>query len=278
MIKFEHTVFAMPFALTAAFLAADGWPSFRAICWIIAAMVGARSSAMAFNRIADAKIDAMNPRTAERAIPKGLIGIQAAWAVTIVGAALLVLSAKMLNPLAYYLSPVALLVVLGYSYTKRFTSFSHLILGLALGIAPTGAWIAVRGRIEFAPMLLSAAVIFWTAGFDIIYSLLDVEFDKKMGLFSMPKVMGISGALKVSRLFHLFTVLLLVFFGLILKLGWVYFAGTGLAMCLLAYEQSLVKPSDLSRVNIAFFNLNGFVSIGFFIFSMVDLYLRKAAG
>ena len=277
MIKFEHTVFAMPFALTGAFLAANGFPAWGVIGWIMAAMVGARSSAMAFNRIVDARFDALNPRTAGRAIPKGLIGVSAAWAVTVLGAALMVLSARMLNPLAFYLSPLALLVVLGYSYTKRLTSFSHLVLGLALGIAPVGAWIAVRGRIEFAPILLSGAVVLWTAGFDIIYSLLDVDFDKKMGLFSIPKVLGTAKALAVSRVFHVFSVLLLFTFGLVLGLGWVYYLGVGIVACLLAYEQGLVKPEDLSKVNIAFFNLNGFVSIGFFCFSMVDLVMRKVS-
>lgn len=277
MIKFEHTIFALPFALTSMILAADGMPSLRVMLWILVAMVGARSSAMAFNRIADLHYDKLNPRTANRALPKGAIKLAEVWLFTIVAAGVFVLAARMLNVLAFSLSPVALLVILGYSYTKRFTSLSHLILGLALGIAPVGAWIAVTGRLEFAPMVLSAAVMFWTAGFDIIYSLQDLEFDREQGLFSIPKALGRAKALLVSRLFHLATFGLLIWFGLLLGLHAVYWVGVGFVGALLYHEQSLVKPNDLSRVNAAFFTTNGVVSLAYFMFSLVDLLVRKAA-
>jgi 4-hydroxybenzoate polyprenyltransferase len=277
MIKFEHTVFALPFALTSMLLAANGMPSLRIILWILVAMVGARSSAMAFNRIADLHYDKINPRTARRALPMGTIKLAEVWLFTIVSASVFVLASKMLNMLAFSLSPVALLVILGYSYTKRFTSLSHLVLGLALGIAPVGAWIAVTGRLDFAPMVLSAAVMFWTAGFDIIYSLQDLEFDREQGLFSIPKALGPARGLLVSRLFHVATFGLLIWFGLLLNLQAIYWIGVGVVGALLIHEQRIVKPNDLSRVNAAFFNTNGVVSIAYFMFSLVDLLMRKAA-
>ncbi len=276
MIKFEHTIFAMPFALTSMMLAAGGMPKLPVFGWIIAAMVGARSAAMAFNRIVDAHLDKLNPRTAERAIPVGAVKIAEAWLFTLVAVGMFLFAAWSLNPLAFMLSPVALLVILGYSYTKRFTSLSHLVLGLALGIAPVGAWIAVTGRLDFAPMILSAAVIFWTAGFDIIYALQDLEFDSEMGLFSIPKALGPARGLLVSRAFHLCTALLLAWYGITLHLGALYYAGVLFAACLMAYEQNLVKPGDFSKVNMAFFNTNGLVSIGFFLFALADLLVRKA--
>lgn len=277
MIKFEHTIFALPFALTSTILAANGMPSIRILAWILVAMVGARSSAMAFNRIVDRHFDKLNPRTANRALPMGIIQLGEVWAFTVVSAALFVFAAWKLNMLAFYLSPIALIVVLGYSYTKRFTSLSHLVLGLALGIAPSGAWIGVTGRLEFAPMILSAVVILWTAGFDIIYSLQDMEFDEKLGLFSIPKVIGAKNGLMVSRLFHGVAVVLLVWFGLVLHLHWIYYTGVAFTAVILAYEQSLVKPDDLSKVDMAFFNMNGFVSIGFFVFTLIDLVVRMVA-
>lgn len=275
MIKFEHTVFALPFAITGAVLAADGMPSFRTIGFVLLAMVGARSSAMAFNRLVDIRYDRLNPRTAERALPKGVLGLVEVWVFTIVSAGLLVFAAWMLNPLAFYLSPAALIVILGYSYTKRFTSLSHLVLGLALGIAPVGAWIAVTGTMGFPSMVLSAAVICWTAGFDIIYALQDVEFDRKMGLFSLPKRIGEANALLASRLLHVVTVLMLVWLGLLLHLGVVYYAGTAIVSSLLVYEQRLVAPDNLSRLNVAFFNTNGLISIIFMVCTISDLAARK---
>ncbi len=275
MIKFEHTIFALPFALMSMMLAADGLPERRIIIWILVAMVGARSSAMAFNRIADITYDRLNPRTADRALPKGILSIGEVWLFTFLSAVTFVFASYMLNSLAFALSPVALLIILGYSYTKRFTSLTHLVLGLALGIAPVGAWIAVRGQFNIAPIVLSGAVMFWTAGFDIIYALQDIEFDRKQGLFSIPRFLGISRSLIVSRLFHFTAVLLLILFGVIMHLGWAYFGGTLAAAVLLAYEQSLVKPNDLSKVNVAFFNTNGFVSIGLLVFTLLDLLIRK---
>ena len=276
MIKFEHTVFALPFALTSAMLAASGMPEFRVLGWILVAMVGARSAAMAFNRIADFHYDKLNPRTANRALPKGIVSMAQVSVLTAFSALVFMFAAWNLNKLALALSPVALLVIFGYSYTKRFTSLSHLVLGLSLGIAPVGAWIAVRGRIELAPIILSAAVMLWTAGFDIIYALQDLEFDRKMGLFSIPKTLGPKNGLLVSRAFHAMTAVLLGVFGLILGLGIVYYVGLALVAIALAYEQSLVKPYDFSKANVAFFNANGFVSIGFFLFSLADLLVRKS--
>jgi len=273
MIKFEHTLFALPFAMISMLVAANGLPRWSVLGWVLVAMVGARSAAMAFNRIADARLDATNPRTASRAIPEGLVSVGAAWLFVVVSAAALVLAAYMLNPLAFALSPVALAVVLGYSYSKRFTSLSHLWLGLSLGIAPVGAWIAVTGTVGFASMVLSAAVILWTAGFDIIYSLQDLEFDRKSGLFSLPARIGPARALLASRVFHACMVGLLGWFGALSGLGLIYYAGVALVAGFLIYEQSLVSPTDFSRVNTAFFTLNGCVSIALLIFVAADLFL-----
>ncbi len=275
MIKFEHTIFALPFALTSALIAAHGIPRLPILFWILVAMAGARSSAMAFNRIVDLEFDMLNPRTADRALPAGVLKAGEVWVFTIVSAGVFMFAAWILNPLAFALSPVTLIVLLGYSYTKRFMSLSHLVLGLALGIAPVGAWIAVTGRLQFPPMILSAAVILWTAGFDIIYALQDIEFDAKLGLFSIPRMLGVRRALMVSRAFHIVTVLLLLWFGLNLGLGIAYYIGIFVVACLLAYEQSVVKPNDLSRVNVAFFTTNGFVSIGFLVFAVIDLLIRR---
>jgi len=275
MIKFEHTVFALPFALTSAILA-DGLPSLRVLGWILVAMIGARTSAMAFNRLVDLEYDRLNPRTASRALPTGVLSAAEVWAFTVVAAGIFVLAAWMLNPLAFALSPVALLIIFGYSYTKRFTTLSHLVLGLALGIAPTGAWIAVTGRIDPAPIILSGAVVFWTAGFDIIYALQDLEFDSRLGLFSIPSALGPRKGLAISRLFHALSAVLLLVFGIVLGLGAVYYAGVALVAVLLAYEQSLVKPDDFSKVNVAFFNTNGLVSVGYFLLALIDAILRRA--
>ena len=273
MIKFEHTIFAMPFALISALVAAGGIPDYSTLGWIIVAMVGARSAAMAFNRIADAKIDAMNPRTASRALPKGLISTGAAWLFTIISAAILVFAAFMLNPLAFALSPVALAAIALYSYTKRFTSLSHLWLGLCLGIAPVGAWIAVTGKMEFSSMVLSAAVIMWTAGFDIIYSLQDMDFDRKMGLLSIPARFGPRTALFISGLCHLFMMLLLVWFGNLCRMGDIYYAGVALIALILMFEQKMVTYKDFSRANTAFFTMNGCVSIALLLFVIADVFL-----
>lgn len=273
MIKFEHTVFALPFALISALIAAGGLPDYSTLGWIIVAMVGARSAAMAFNRIADAKIDAINPRTASRAIPRGLISTSAAWLFTVISAGLLVFAAYMLNPLAFALSPVALAAIVLYSYTKRFTSLSHVWLGLCLGIAPVGAWIAVTGKIELPSLVLSTAVIMWTAGFDIIYSLQDVDFDHKTGLFSLPVRLGPKLALFISRLFHAGMVGLLIWFGMLCQMGAIYYAGVVFVSLFLIYEQRMVSADDISQVNTAFFTMNGCVSILMLLFVIADVYL-----
>lgn len=273
MIKFEHTVFMLPFALMAAVIAGHrDWLLFvHKLPWILLAMVGARSAAMAFNRLVDRQYDALNPRTAMRAIPAGLLSVPQVTAFTVVASALLVFAAYMLNPLALALSPVALLLALGYSYTKRFTAFSHLFLGLAMAVAPVGAWIAITGRIDPPALWLGGAVVFWLFGFDILYALQDAEFDRANGLHSMPALLGPAGALVVSRISHAVMVGLLVMAGLSAHLGAVYFAAVLLAAAIVAWEQSLVKPNDLSRLNLAFFTLNGYLSAGLFLLTLADL-------
>jgi 4-hydroxybenzoate polyprenyltransferase len=275
MIKIEHTVFALPFALMATVVAVHGhWMLFwHKLPWILLAMVGARSAAMAFNRIVDRTYDAANPRTKMRAIPAGLLSVPQVVLFTIVSCAMLVGAAAMLNPLALYLSPVALLLALGYSYTKRFTAFSHLFLGFALSVAPAGAWIAVTGRLDPPAMFLAGAVIFWLFGFDILYALQDTEFDRENNLHSMSVWLGNERALVVSRIGHGLTVLLLVGMGLTAHLGVFYFIGAAFAAALIVYEQSLVKANDLSKLNLAFFTLNGYISVGLFLFTLTDVLI-----
>jgi len=275
MIKFEHTVFALPFAMMSAVIAAHGFPSARVTGWILLAMVGARSSAMAFNRVVDQEFDRRNPRTATRALPAGLLTPAQVWAFVIGTTALFVFASWQLNPLALALSPVALAVIWGYSFTKRFTSFCHVVLGLAIGIAPPGAWIAVRGSLGWAPVLLTAAVMLWVGGFDVIYACQDAEFDRSIGLQSLPARLGVAGALNVSRVMHAVTVALLALLPQLVPLGAIYYAGVIAVAALLVYEQSLVKPHDLSRVNAAFFTVNGFVSIGLFLFTLTDVLVGR---
>lgn len=276
MIKIEHTVFMLPFALMAAVVAAHGdWPRFwHKVPWILLAMVGARSSAMAFNRLVDRQYDALNPRTASRALPAGLLRVPQVALFTLVAAALLVFAAYELNPLAFALSPVALLLALGYSYTKRFTPFSHFFLGLALSVAPIGAWIAMTGRIEPPALWLGAAVVCWLFGFDILYALQDADFDRANGLHSMPAWLGNARALIVSRLAHGVMIGLLVIAGVSAGLGLIYFAAVLLVAGLIAWEQSLVKPDDLSRLNLAFFTLNGYISLGLFLLTLADVLVK----
>ena len=271
MIKFEHSVFALPFALTGAMLARRGLPTWREFFWIIVAMVGARSAAMTFNRIADLKIDALNPRTKMRALPAGQLSLGFAIGFTLVSCALLVLAAYELNPLAFKLSPLAIVILLAYSFTKRFTLFSHLILGLCLGMSPAAAWIALRGDLSVSVLLLGAAVTLWVAGFDIIYACQDVEFDHSLGLHSIPKRYGIRAALWISELLHVGTLALLIAVARMEHLGVIALAGLAAVAVLLAYEHALVKPTDLSRVNAAFFTINGFISILFFLTWAADL-------
>ncbi|MGH9862644.1 MAG: UbiA-like polyprenyltransferase [Candidatus Acidiferrales bacterium] len=271
MIKFEHSVFALPFAFLGALLAAQGWPSGRQIFWIIVAMVGGRSAAMAFNRIADLRYDRENPRTANRELPTGQLSLPFTAAFTAVSAAVLVVAAWQLNPLALTLSPVVLAILLLYSYTKRFTTLTHWVLGLCLGMAPAGAWIAVRGRLDWGILPLSLAVMFWVAGFDIIYACQDVEFDRRMRLFSLPSRIGIAPALQVARLLHVAMLGLLVWVAHLARLGLLAYGGLAVVSALLAYEHSLVKADDLSRVNAAFFTVNGYISVLLLLFWGADI-------
>jgi 4-hydroxybenzoate polyprenyltransferase len=274
MIKWEHSVFALPFALCGAMLAARGFPSLHQITWIVVAMVAARSAAMAFNRLADAAIDAANPRTRSRALPSGALTPGFVGSFVLVSCAILVMAAWQLNRLAFLLSPIALAILLLYSYTKRFTRWSHLVLGIALGIAPAAAWIAVRGSLDPRILLLTAAVTFWVGGFDVLYSCQDSDFDREAGLHSIPRHLGIASALWIARLFHILMLLLLVAVVIAFGLGKVAIAGVLAVGGLLAYEHSLVSPRDLTKLNAAFFTMNGVISVVFFFFVAGDLLLR----
>lgn len=275
MIKWEHSVFALPFALCGAMLAAGGVPSGHSLLWIVMAMISARSAAMAFNRLADVSMDAANPRTQARALPAGTLTPSFVAIFVIVSCAIFVLAAWQLNRLAFALSPVALLILLLYSYTKRFTRWSHLVLGVALGIAPAGAWIAVRGSLDPRILLLTAAVTFWVAGFDVLYSCQDYEFDRRFGLHSIPRYTGVAAALWIARIFHLLMLILLLSFVLVFSLGKVALVGVAVVALLLAYEHSLVSAKDLSKLNAAFFTMNGVISVVFFFFVAGDLLLRR---
>ena len=280
MIKFEHSVFALPFALTGALLAfrESGYAEpeiWRKVAWIVVAMVGARSAAMAFNRLVDHEIDGRNPRTKSRHLPAGHLSRGFTWAFVVVSSAVFFAAAGGLNPLCLKLTPAALAIVFFYSFTKRFTSFSHLVLGLSLGIAPAAAWIAVRSSLDPRILWLTGAVTFWTAGFDIIYSCQDYEFDCEEALFSIPRILGIGGALRAARVLHILMVACLLALVYSLHLGVLALAGVAAIVLLLLYEHSLVKPNDLSRVNAAFFTLNGYVSVLFFLFWAADIFLLK---
>ncbi len=274
MIKFSHTVFALPFALMGALLAASGIPPLRTIVWILLAMVGARSGAMGFNRLVDADLDARNPRTRERALPRGLMtkGETALFIAASFG--LFLFAAAQLNPLCFRLAPLAIAIVTLYSYTKRFTTLSHLILGVADALAPLGGWLAVSGRFETGALLLSAAVAFWVAGFDIFYSLADIEFDRTHGLYSYPAVFGIRGSLFLAASFHLFTLLGLVLLIPLLKLGTLYLVGVFASASLLLYEHLLILRYGLTRLNTAFFTVNGVISVLLFLFTLADRLQR----
>ena len=264
MIRFSHSVFALPFALSSAVIAAGHGISWRQVAWILVAMVGARSAAMGFNRLADQRLDARNPRTAGRELPRGVLSRREVWVFVVASAATLVVAAAMLNPLCLALSPVALLVVFGYSYTKRFTALSHLFLGLALAVAPMGAWLAIRGRFEAPPVVLGLAVLFWVAGFDTIYACQDEAFDRAEGLHSLPARFGIRRALLIARLFHVIAVALLAAVYALAPLHPAYLAGVAVVAGLLVYEHSLVHADDLSRIDAAFFTVNGWISLGYF--------------
>jgi len=282
MIKFEHSVFALPFALTGALLAfraggesAVSVETWRKVGWIVVAMVAARSAAMAFNRLVDAPIDARNPRTRMRHIPAGVLSRGFAWAFVAATSLVFILAAGMLNTLCLRLAPLALAIVFFYSFTKRFTSFSHLVLGFCLGIAPAAAWIAVRGSLDPRILWLTAAVTFWTAGFDVIYSCQDYDFDCQEGLASVPRMIGIGAALQLARALHLLMVIALAALVRSLHLGPLAVAGVAAIVVLLVYEHSLVRADDLSRVNAAFFTMNGYVSVLFLIFWAADIFLLK---
>lgn len=275
MIKWEHSVFVLPFAMIGAMLAADGWPSPAKLAWIVVCMVTARSAAMAFNRWADADIDAANPRTATRAIPAGLLSRGFVGGFTLAMAALFLLAAAQLNRLSLLLAPVALGIVLAYSYTKRFTRFSHLFLGLAMGIAPSAAWIAVRGTLDVRILVLTAAVLCWGAGFDVLYACQDCEYDRRVGLRSIPAAVGVPAAFWISRLLHVTMICLLVLLARLFSLGPAAWLGIAVVAGLLLYEHAIVSPRDLRRLNAAFFTMNGFISILFFVFVAADLTLRR---
>ncbi|HTA85157.1 MAG TPA: UbiA-like polyprenyltransferase [Silvibacterium sp.] len=275
MIKWEHSVFALPFALTGAMLAADGMPHPLQVFWIIVCMVTARSAAMAFNRWADASLDAANPRTRSRAIPAGLLTRGFVGGFTCVMAALFVLAAGQLNRLTLLLSPVALAIILVYSYTKRFTRWSHLALGVSLGIAPAAAWIAIRGSLDPRILILTCAVMFWVAGFDLLYACQDAGHDRNVGLFSVPSTYGITAAFWIARAMHVIMLLLLVWLVRVFALGPAALIGVAVVGALLLYEHLIVSPSDLRRLNAAFFTMNGVISAVFFVFVAVDLLLRR---
>jgi 4-hydroxybenzoate polyprenyltransferase len=275
MIKWEHSIFALPFALTGAVLAAGGWPSAHALLWIVVCMVSARSAAMAFNRLVDAKIDAANPRTAMRALPKGELSRGFVLGFTVLACCLFLLGAAMLNRLTLELAPVALVILLAYSYMKRVTRWSHVVLGVALGIAPSAAWIAVRGSLDPRILLLTAIVILWVGGFDVLYACQDFEHDRSVGLNSVPQAFGLEGAFWIARAMHLGMVALLFVLLHAFGLGVVALVGVGLVVVLLAYEHSIISPKDLRRMNAAFFTLNGVISVVFFVAVAADVLRRR---
>jgi 4-hydroxybenzoate polyprenyltransferase len=270
MIKFEHSVFALPFALVGALLAAratiHGWPSLRQVLWIIVAMVGARSAAMTMNRIVDLRYDKENPRTKTRALATGALSVSFAWAFTIAAVGLFLVAAWQLNPLALKLAPLALAILFFYSYTKRFTHWSHLFLGFALGISPAAAWIAITGSLDWRMLILCAAVTLWVGGFDVLYACQDVQFDAEAGLYSVPKRFGIAGALFIARAMHVGVAILLGWLAASFGLPWPAWAGIAMVAGLLGYEHSLVKANDLSKLNAAFFTVNGYISMLFLLF------------
>ena len=275
MIKWEHSIFALPFALTAMLLAAEGLPGWRTIAWIVVAMVAARSAAMAFNRWADADLDAANPRTQSRAIPAGLLSRKFVLGFTCIAVLVFLAATAELNRLTLELAPLALLVLLGYSYLKRFTRWSHLGLGLALGLAPSAAWIAVRGSLDPRILVLTAAVALWVGGFDVLYACQDYEHDRSAGLHSLPQSVGIAEAFHAARAMHIATLWSLAWLAWLFHFGWAGWAGVATVGLLLLYEHMLVSPSDLHRLNAAFFTMNGVIAMVFLAFVSVDLWLRR---
>src|SRR5438270_372332 len=275
MIKWEHSVFALPFALTGAVLAAQGWPPGRVLLWIVVCMISARSAAMAFNRLVDARLDAENPRTAMRALPAGLLSSGFVGGFVAVSAMVFVVGAAMLNRLTLELAPLALGVVLAYSYTKRVTRWSHVVLGLALGIAPTAAWIAVRGSLDWRIVVLTGAVLLWVGGFDVLYACQDFEHDRRVGLNSVPQAFGLVTAFWIARAMHVGMLLMLCWLVVLFGLGKVAMLGIGVVAILLLYEHSIISPTDLRRMNAAFFTLNGVISVVFFLFIALDILTHR---
>ena len=272
MIKFSHTIFALPFALTGALLAARGLPAWQQLFWIVLAMVGARTAAMGLNRLIDAEIDARNPRTAGRAIPAGLIGKGATALFIALSLALLLAAAARLNPLCLKLAPVAVFFLVLYSFCKRFTALAHVVLGICLAAAPIGAWIAIRGTVELPALILGGIVLFWVAGFDILYALQDLEFDRSAGLHSIPVALGVNGSLWAARLFHLVMLGLLTALPAVMGLGTIFLAGVGIVTLMLAYEHWLLRAGDLSKLDAAFFNMNGYISVAVLLFTSLELF------
>jgi 4-hydroxybenzoate polyprenyltransferase len=275
MIKWEHSVFALPFALSGAMLAAAGWPAWSKVLWIVICMVTARSAAMAFNRWADAQLDAENPRTATRAIPAGRLSRSFVGGFTIFMSLAFILAAAQLNRTTLFLSPVALAVLLLYSYTKRFTRWSHLVLGLALGIAPAAAWIAIRGTLDPRIVVLTLAVLFWVGGFDVLYACQDMAHDRTAGLNSIPKTWGIQAAFWIARTMHLIMLGLLCWLLELFSLNAIAWVGVAAVALLLVYEHLIISPTDLRRLNAAFFTMNGIISMVFFVFVAAALLLPK---
>jgi 4-hydroxybenzoate polyprenyltransferase len=276
MIKFAHTIFALPFALTGALLAAGGLPGGAQLFWIVMAMVGARTAAMGLNRLIDAEIDARNPRTAGRAIPAGLIGKGVTLVFIMLSLTLLLVAAARLNPLCLKLSPLALFFLVLYSYCKRFTALAHVVLGICLAAAPIGAWIAIRGTIDPPALILGGIVLFWVAGFDILYALQDLEFDRTAGLHSIPVALGVNGSLWAARMFHLTMLLLLVWLFTSMQLGSFFGAGIVVVTAMLLYEHWLLRSGDLTKLDAAFFNMNGYISVAIMVFTAAEVLVRRA--
>jgi 4-hydroxybenzoate polyprenyltransferase len=274
MIKFSHTIFALPFALTGALMAAGGLPTAAQLFWIIMAMIGARTAAMGLNRLIDANIDARNPRTAGRAIPAGLIGKDFTLVFIISSLALLLVAAAQLNPLCLKLAPLAVFFLVLYSYCKRFTALAHVVLGICLAAAPIGAWIAIRGTIDPPALILGSIVLFWVAGFDILYALQDLEFDRQAGLHSIPVTLGVNGSLWAARLFHLTMLLLLVWLFTSMQLGGFFIAGIVVVTAMLLYEHWLLRSGDLTKLDAAFFNMNGYISVAILVFTALEVLVR----
>ena len=271
MIRFEHSVFALPFAYIGAMLVEHKIPALPALFWITVAMVGARTAAMSLNRLIDREHDARNPRTADRALPRGLLKTNEVWLYALLSLVILMFAAYCLNPLAFKLAPLAVLALCTYSYTKRFTWTCHMFLGMVLGIAPVGSWIGLTGQFALIPILLGAGVLFWVAGFDIIYACADYEFDRREGLHSIPVRFGIAQALRISMAFHVVAPVLFLTVAVLAGVGWLFYAGLGLAVAILFYQHTLVKPHDLSRAGSGFFSLNGTLSLVMFVFTLLDV-------